>query len=385
MNPLTVLAKIKPQQLDDLARILSGIDRDQAHNPLMRLREDSLTHCARWAIITEPPNEPRLLFASEFDGDVDAYLDALLDETPGLDEIWGRCEGYTGRDGFKSFIRAHAYPTQAFYIAFRDETATSICRKIVVRCRLEAALDCASTESARLLGMLAAVPAPRKLWRTIRSCVLASGESFRRNWLEIALAIVKPLSQLGQTTHYSPVGSVGWDSLTPRAQRLRNIDGQMITVTTIKPGRYWRVRIAVALNEFLARFGWAPGNFADVGTLHSFRWVLIDKGKRLIFLSVYDGSWQNYMGDFIDKIVWALDGVYNNTLDYPVGGMADVVPFQRWILNHQYEPQLFYRAYPEETVLNLIRDRDINNTLASVLWDGFRFDSTKAATILERA
>jgi len=121
------------------------------------------------------------------------------------------------------------------------------------------------------------------------------------------------------------------------------------------------------LNEFLGKYGWAPGQFADVGTLHSFRWVLIDGGKRIIFLSVYDGSWQNYMGDFIDKIVWALDGVYNNTLDYPMGGMADVVPFQRWILNHQYEPQLFYRAYPNETVLNLIRDRTINNTLVRIV------------------
>src|SRR5262249_58474446 len=125
---------------------------------------------------------------------------------------------------------------------------------------------------------------------------------------------------------------------------------------------YWLVRLTFLVNEFLGKYGWAPGQFADVGTLHSFRWVLIDNNRRLIFLSVYDGSWQNYMGDFIDKIIWALDGVYKNTREYPKGGMKDVVRFQRWILNHQYEPQLFYRAYPKETVLNLIRDRTINNT-----------------------
>jgi hypothetical protein len=89
------------------------------------------------------------------------------------------------------------------------------------------------------------------------------------------------------------------------------------------------------------------------------------------------------MGDFIDKIIWALDGVYNNTRDYPPGGMRQVNAFQEWILDHQYPPILLYKSYPSETVLNLIRDREINNALARRLWAAARVDSENIKPLLK--
>jgi hypothetical protein len=204
--------------------------------------------------------------------------------------------------------------------------------------------------------------------------------AFHDWWLGILLDIIKPITQWGQITNFSLVA----DPADARAGRnLSRLDGQMITVTEVKPFRYLRLRMAMAANEFLGKYGYAPGQFANVGTLYSFRWVLIDNRKRLIFLSVFDGSWQNYMGDFIDKIVWALDGIYNNTKDYPPGGMKQIDAFKAWILRHQYEPQLLYKAYPDETVLNLIRDREINQSLAAQLYSAGRFDSEEARQLMQ--
>jgi hypothetical protein len=384
MNALTVYVKIKPDHVDKLREVLENINAQKFNNRILLLQEDHLTHSSRWVIVEDDAGEgPHLLLAAEFDGELDDYLLNQIEITPGLDEIWGHCEGYPGRDAFIGYIRRNAFPTQAFYIAFRDETVASIKAKIAVRERLEYLLDQGGPTARAVLTVLSGLPPVPGAWRSCRRFLRQAAQSFHDGWLAFVLAIAKPISQIGQTKQYSKVTSYAENPLTPRAQALTNIDGQMVTITTIKPGRFWRVILAFWINEFLGRFGWQPGQFADVGTLHSFRWVLIDGKKRLIFLSVYDGSWQNYMGDFIDKIIWALDGVYNNTIGYPKGGMADVVPFQRWILNHQYQPQLFYRAYPEETVLNLIRDRASNTMLARLLRAGFAIESAKVREVMD--
>lgn len=380
MNALTVLANIKPGREDALKGILLAIQSDPARNEMFHINEDCLTHCARWAVIHDPENGYRLLLAAEFDGDLDSYLEELLQITPGMDEILGNCLGYPGRAGFNDFIRRHYYETQAFYIAFRDETVRTIRDKIAVRKRLEHFLSSQARWAIPMLDVLFRLPAAQSFGKSIRQCVQRTRNAFHDWWLGILLDIIKPITQLGQITDFSKVTDPG-DAQVGRG--LTRLDGQMITIPEVKRFRYLRLRIGLAANEFLGKYGYAPGQFANVGTLYSFRWVLIDNRKRIIFLSVFDGSWENYMGDFIDKIVWALDGIYNNTKDYPPGGMKQIDAFKAWILRHQYEPQLLFKSYPNETVLNLIRDRQISQSLAAQLFAAGGFDSDEAKQLLQ--
>ncbi len=53
MNALTVYVKIRPDGVEPLRRVLEAINADQQGNPYMRLGEDGLTHCSRWAIIED--------------------------------------------------------------------------------------------------------------------------------------------------------------------------------------------------------------------------------------------------------------------------------------------------------------------------------------------
>lgn len=328
----------------------------------------------RCAVIHDSENGYRLLLASEYDGDLEDYLEELVAISPGMDALWGKCEGYPGAKGFSEFIRAHSHETLAFYIAFRGETVLSIRDKVAVRERLEGLLDKNASGATPVLDALSRLPPSRRLRNWLRWKIAAWKNRFRNWWLSKALLVIKPLSTLGETTHFPLVTSVSGSQGKTKGLAPTTLDGQMITITEVKPDKHLLLRVSLAANEFLGKYGYAPGLFAEVGTLFSFRWVPIDNNKRLIFLSVFDGSWQNYMGDFIDKIIWALDGIYKNTKGYPPGGMTQVTEFQRWILAHQYEPQLLFKAYPDETVMKLVRDREINGALNILLDSGF--DST---------
>jgi hypothetical protein len=62
--------------------------------------------------------------------------------------------------------------------------------------------------------------------------------------------------------------------------------------------------------------------------------------------------------------------------------MKQIDAFKAWILRHQYEPQLLFKSYPNETVLNLIRDRKISQSLAAQLFAAGGFDSDEAKRLL---
>ena len=370
VNALTVVAKIKPGEEEELKELLKRVNDDAKGNPYMRLAAGHKTHCMRCAVIYDTENGHRLLLAAENDCDLEDYLRELVLISPGLDGFWDKCEGYQGRAGFAEFIRKNSYETQAFYIGFRDETVLSIQNKIVARELLERLLDETDPKAGFLLGALSNLPPSRKLGKRLRKKIAAWRNDFRDWWLSLALLVVKPLAVAGETKDFPLVTSVFDPQAKPAGLAPTSLDGQMITITEVRPDRRLLLRLSLAANEFLGKYGYPPGLFADVGTLFSFRWVVIDNNRRLIFLSVFDGSWQNYMGDFIDKIIWALDGIYKNTKGYPPGGMTQVTEFQRWILDHQYEPQLLFKAYPAETVMKLIKDREISRAAGDKMETG---------------
>ena len=43
--------------------------------------------------------------------------------------------------------------------------------------------------------------------------------------------------------------------------------------------------------------------FREIGTLHEFRWVMFDNDRRMMFASVFDGSWEKYVQDFGSSVV----------------------------------------------------------------------------------
>lgn len=144
---LTVLTPILPGRERELAAHLDGLGDGDA-SPLARVPR---THIARWVVIEDVIFQgagqrkrdrlsPRLLFSSNFDGDLDAYLEGLRTGMAGdADAIWGHCQGYPGHgDGpaFAAWMRAHQLEAALFFAAYGGMTVDEVHANVERRRRL---------------------------------------------------------------------------------------------------------------------------------------------------------------------------------------------------------------------------------------------------------
>jgi hypothetical protein len=144
---LTVLTPIIDGHAPDLAHYLNEMQGGD-QSPLAGVPR---THFARWVVIDdvmyEGPDQgerehlqhARLLFTSNFDGDLEPYLDGLR---TGLhdraDEIWGHCIGYPGASdagAFAGYFRHHQIDSSLFFAAYGDRTVGEVTRSLALRTR----------------------------------------------------------------------------------------------------------------------------------------------------------------------------------------------------------------------------------------------------------
>jgi hypothetical protein len=159
---LSVIAPIVPGHESELARELDALPGG-AQSPLAQVRG---THFARWVLIDNPVYEgppqrrdtwkaSRLLFTSNFDGELEPYLEALR---TGLaeraDAIWGHCAGFPGSSAaaaFATWMRAHHVPSSLFFAAYGDKTVAQVRADLAQRERLIAfALEAQGLPAAEL-------------------------------------------------------------------------------------------------------------------------------------------------------------------------------------------------------------------------------------------
>jgi hypothetical protein len=101
------------------------------------------------------------------------------------------------------------------------------------------------------------------------------------------------------------------------------------------------------------------GNLGGIPTIHFAKWCLIDGGRRLLFLSNYDGSWESYLGDFVDNaaiglnLAWACTEEYPHTRLLGWGGADDEERFKAWSRAYQRPTAVFYSAYPELSIVGI--------------------------------
>ena len=99
--------------------------------------------------------------------------------------------------------------------------------------------------------------------------------------------------------------------------------------------------------------------------------MYLDGGRRIIFFSNYDGSLESYMDDFINKVGFGLNVVFSNGIGYPrtswlvLDGCADERRFKEYLRRHQLPTQVWYKAYPGLTAIDLERNSRIRKGLES--------------------
>jgi len=141
---------------------------------------------------------------------------------------------------------------------------------------------------------------------------------------------------------------------------------QLTLVTDIRPGQVDRVRAVMAAIHSYARRLAPPGSLIGISTIHFVRWVVIDDGRRLMMLSDYDGSWESYIDEFAELILSGLDAIWETADGYPPDGARDLPAFKRLLRTHQQPSEIFYSAYPDETILNILHDRTLADAWSRV-------------------
>jgi hypothetical protein len=142
----------------------------------------------------------------------------------------------------------------------------------------------------------------------------------------------------------------------------RIVQNEMSSVIYIKRPLWFRrsvLRGFLAFVNIAAKYLSNQGTLAGIPSIHFARWVIVDDGRRLVFFSNFDGSWENYLGDFIDKAHGGLTGIWSNCVGFPrtVGltgeGATDEQMFKAYSRQSQIQTQVWYSAYKSLSVSNI--------------------------------
>jgi hypothetical protein len=375
---------------DIKGRTLAGQDRPHIHFP-----RSTRIHFARFAVLDDPDRGPdcrRLLYSANFDGSLDDHVRELVAITPDVDAIWASCEGYRSAAALGAFLSAHALPSGAFYIAFRDDTVAGIrARAADRRDRLASgrplpiarpASGLVERVAERVRRLVRAAPivvdvvraiarygigdvwwAGRKIVATLdRYPVIAGFNRLTANTLPPRQSFYSSAG-LDESAPLAPLAP--GDEIPSSARLLGSTfredvvtQNQLTLVTVVDPHARHRVGAVLAGIDAYARRLSPPGSLTGISTIHFVRWLTIDEGRRLVMLSDYDGSWEAYIDEFAEMILSGLDAIWGTSLGFPPDGARDLQAFKRFLRAHQVPSDIFFSGYPDETVLTIAADRE---------------------------
>jgi hypothetical protein len=376
------------------------------------LERSTTTHFARWVILPPSQDEdgkalgegPLLAFESNFDGQLEQHLADLRAALGSLlDGAFAHVAGYPGSADVRQleqFFRRGALRAAAFYVAhgglpvgvIRGDAAL----KQAVEQRLSARSQGARVRAEDALELAEDLQRVARALATERGLTLGHVErGLRPSSSSITMAALRAaLSHpLGVLLAFLLAPFFEWRDARVRRRRPSfrsavlqqkrdgigleedRVDQNGLThLVPIKPGRYraFALKMMVLIVTGLADFGARVGRLGGIETIHFARWVVLPD-RRLLFFSNYDGSWEAYLGDFIDKASMGLTMIWTNTQWYPktrlllFKGARDEGAFKEWTRAYQVPTQVWYSAYPFSSVTDVLKNARIRELLGSVL------------------
>lgn len=385
---LTVIAKVKPEQAASLEDLLDRIGQDiraVRDNDILEFQKLSRVHFARLYLIPNVKTgiKDTLVFESNYDGTLNEHLDEIVDQTgPAVAQIFGACVNWPNvsvgdprfKAAFRRFIRRHSYDYAAFYMGYRGETVQQVKRYARIHDWFSQFLNLPDVSRLPVQQIRAFLDLlPRHEVKTSPQVQkLREQVTF---WAQFAVFVVDTIARLINVFVLRPLKNLILRREPALDLHLNDRDydagitdiedvvtqNQLTVISPIKPG--WRALAELKFNlllvNMIAKHFANKGDLSGIATIHFARWAIIDKGRYLLFHSNYDGSWDSYIGDFVDKAAEGMDRIWRSYPLYPVKGSVDIEAFKHVIRTNQVRTQTFYTAYPDRTVVNILNDREI--------------------------
>jgi hypothetical protein len=411
-----VLAPIDPAREAELTALLNSMNdapgQVNAGNPLIPFAQFDALHFARFVILKDGTlNDTRaygggpvpayplyLTFLGDIDGDADRFLEELDARAgDGLRKIFACCSGFSTQTNLVRWMRAHEAPPIAAYVNWRGRTVREIHEEAALREALETYLESNASE----FKSLPARQAHAKLRKFIEG-EMASGRIkltpeaatpigwWIRNALNLIgvpllfllflplLILIAPIYIFCLRRLEKSDPELCWrvpqaysDALSVAEDHY--VTNQFVAMGSLKPGL---VRLMTAIGvlstvDYAARHFVRHGRLGRIRTIHFARWVFLDGKKRMVFFSNYDGTVESYMDDFINKTGFGLNAVFSAGIGYPrvnwlvLDGCGDEQKYKDFLRRHTLPSQVWYKAYPGLTAIDLERNTRIRTGLES--------------------
>jgi hypothetical protein len=399
-NPITIVTFVIPEHAFQLEHKLFEIKKRLLENLHVDLANLGTIHYARWFIIDapkeqgNPDNEKmKLVFSSNFDGSINDNLNDLCTKSSELiDSIYQYCEGYPELinrtvETRVDYLLKSNISAASFYRGSPHRSLSQIIQESKLQQFLRTELDKQSWDQYSAKEVCAFLQAkvrgiPEFDWTKTPFKMPSI------NWLGMAMVVAVLLLLLPfliiwilivqffyerKDKYFTLTRSQLNERKIKKLESYEDIEfqNQFTQLAIMKPGKVRLItfKMMMYLSRFLIKYLFNQGKLMGIPTIHFARWVLFDNNKRVMFMSNFDGSWQQYLGDFIDKSGWGLTGIFSNTTIFPktrflfFGGAYDEEHFLAWSRNTELRTQIWYNAYPHLSIKNVNNNSRIRSLL----------------------
>lgn len=404
-----VVAPVRDDQLQNLRDLLASMNQFVGHadpnNSLLPFGQFEQIHVARFTILEaktadeiaafgETPRDwkPALAFIGDFDGDRPAFFIDLVDRAgEGLKKIFLHCEGFEPETNLLQWVTSNNVEPAANYINWIGRTVKQVHEENALHKSLSSYLQQMVDEIGR--------DDPRELRQQLLSYV-----EFEKHAGRLTLTPPKPTSlcwKIQNILHMiaipllllllTPLFLIATPFYLIRLRMLERTDPELFIRPSrehiktlsiqedhfvsnqfnvfgdVKPGafRLYTFKFILFLVSYLTRHVYNRGFLTRIKTIHFARWVFLDNNRKAFFASNYDGSHESYMDDFINKAGWGLNLSFSNSVGYPTtnwlikDGATREQPFKYTQRRHQLPSEVWYKAYPDLTAVDLSRNSRI--------------------------
>lgn len=395
-SALSFISEIDPSKKTNLLQTLEAISEDVEENSFFPFASMTTIHFARFIVLEDTAvYPPYLVFFSNYDGELNAHIQEIIHESKdGFESIFSACKNFPDKRDtqlYINFIKQHANYRSYFYRGTWGRSVEQIRHEEQSRLHTENFLDEHSTlrndplglivkkiknslSDASLLKEFPTVIRPKlSTWKVILIALLILPFLFVLLPLIIAFILLIRIREIRDKQQEAPISDFN-HTVGLKEQEDASVQNQITHLVDLKPGWIRRITLTLVLEAvyYSARVYYNKGKLGNISTIHFARWVIIDKGKRLLFTSNFDGSWESYLSDFVDRAAIGLTAVWSNTVGFPrtkflaLKGARDEQRFKSWTRNNQIPTQVWYSAYKDLTVKNVNRSTEINDSLFDV-------------------
>lgn len=404
-NSTTILVPIIKNKVQNLLNLLEAIKKELDQGIPPQFAALNIIHFARWVVIDQGKSwiddlterTPKLLLVIDYDGEEsDLFKSLCEDSAEMLDRVYGFCEKYPiveqrTPDSRMTYLTKGTIEDAAVYIGAPGRTLQQIKDETNLRNFIRKYLDSRTWENVSALT----------IHQEIRKEVTSNADfAFLNqkvkmpsiNWLGLAFLGVVLLILLPLIIIWVLILHIFFERKDENFTRKRSqLDNEFLTelekyedfknqnqftqLVDMKEGKFRLITIKAMflLSKSLIKFVFVQGKLMGIPTIHFAKWVLFEENSRVLFFSNFDGSWQQYLGDFIDNSGWGLTGIFSNTKVFPktsfllTGGAYDEEHFLAWSRNSELVTNVWYTAYPDLSIKNINNNTKIRVQLMKSL------------------